>query len=46
MDDGDSHPASANLFQVNSDVLKHNLLPVPAAGYAFLRFPGRFHPRN
>ena len=49
MDDGDSHPASDNFYQIDS-VEKHNLLPRPgkgvAAGYAFLCFPGRFYPRN
>ncbi len=49
MDDGDSHPASANFPQVNSQVFKHNLLRAwrgAAAGYAFLCFPGEFYPRN
>ena len=35
MDDGDSHPASANFPQVNSQVVKHNLPRSLAAGYGF-----------
>ncbi len=46
MDDGDSHPASATIFQVNSDTWEHILLRRLAAGYAFLRFPAGFHLRN
>ncbi len=46
MDDGDSHPASAKNFQLNSDTWKHILLRKFAAGYVFLRFPVGFHPRN
>ena len=46
MDDGDSHPASANFSQVNSQNCKHNLLRTAVAGYAFLCFPGGFYPRN
>lgn len=46
MDDGDSHPASANLNRkINLD-MKHNLLWFSPAGYAFLCFSGWFHPRN
>lgn len=44
MDDGDSHPASANFPQVNSQVVKHNLPRSLAAGYAFCAFLGDFTP--
>ncbi|CCX37289.1 unknown [Clostridium sp. CAG:1013] len=46
MDDGDSHPASANLNRKNNQDRKHNLPCFSPAGYAFLCFFGWFHPRN
>lgn len=40
MDDGDSHPASANLNRKTNLDMKHNLLWFSPAGYAFLCFSG------